>query len=250
MKRIIPLLFLLLLPAALQAQTSVILPEGTPETVVSHEAYTVSFNDQERIPNYVAYRLRPEDITTEGVSRQGEEFLPDPDIPECPDNSEYNRTNHPSGLLLDRGHMMPAADCKTSQTRMRESFYLSNICPQDHTLNEKDWCDLEKQIRFWCKHYYKTDLWVICGPVFGERHTRTGINIPEKFWKVICRYDERYGHWKAIGFIFGNTPDSQPYARQAVTVDEVENLTGFNFFTEVGDSEENYMEKSTGNWKF
>lgn len=249
MKKTILISILFLLCSATFAQQKVTLPAGTPETFVSHAGYDVSFNPEMRIPNYVAYRLSPSDITTEGVSRDGEGFTADPDIPGCPETVEYNRRNFPKDFASDRGHMMPAADCKTSETRMSESFYLSNVCPQDHTLNEKDWCDLEKQVRFWCKHYYKSDVWVVCGPVFGKDKSATGINIPSKFWKVVCRYDSRYSQWKAIGFIFENAPDSQPYAGQAVSVDEVEALTGMNFFSEVGNSE-NEMEKNVGGWKF
>lgn len=251
MKRLASVFFLLFsLSFLLSAQMRVVLPEGTPETLVVHDAYTVSFNDVERVPNYVAYRLRPGDITTEGVSRDGEEFLPDPEIPGCPETREYTRSHYPDGLRLDRGHMMPAADCKTSSVRMRESFYLSNVCPQDHTLNERDWCELEEQVRFWCKHYYKTDLWVVCGPLFGNTYTSTGINIPDGFWKVVCRYDARDGVWRSIGFVFENSPKPQPYAMRSFTVDEVERLTGMDFFADLDDSIEKSMEGSTGRWKF
>ena len=249
MRRTIVLSILFLLCTVTLAQQKVILPAGTQETFVSHSGYDVSFNDDARIPNYVSYRLSPSDITTEGISRNDAEFLPDPDIPACPETQEYTRSHYPEGLRLDRGHMMPAADCKTSGTRMSESFYLSNVCPQDHTLNEEDWCNLEKQVRFWCKHYYKTDLWIVCGPILGKTETTTGINIPSQFWKVICRYDSRYGHWKAIGFIFNNDSSDQPYAQRAVSVDEIEALTGMDFFSEVEDNEEEFMEKNIGDWK-
>ena len=246
MKHTITTILLFLVCFTGLCQETVSLPAGTVSTVVHHKGYTVSFNDDARIPNYVCYTLRPEDITTEGVSRAGEEFLPDPDIPGCPESRDYSRTGY------DRGHMMPAADCKTDEVRMTESFYLSNVCPQDHTLNEKDWCDLEKQVRFWCKHYFKTDIRVVCGPLFGDKSPRTasGIVIPEGFFKVVCRKDSRSGKWQSVGFIFKNTSDSQPYHQMTVTVDEIETLTGMDFFTDIPDVEESQMEKEKGYWKF
>lgn len=253
-----PRIFILFIAALLCAATyaqepmlDVVLPAGTSSTIVSHHGYTVSFNDDARIPNYVAYVLRPEDITTEGVSRNGEEFVADPDIPGCPETQEYNRSNFPKDFASDRGHMMPAADCKTSEVRMSESFYLSNVCPQDHDLNEGTWCDLEKQVRFWCKHWYKTDLVVICGPVFGadSRKSKTGIVIPDGFFKVICREDAKEG-WTAISFVFLNSPETESYKMFRTSVDEVERLTGFDFFKCLPADKEKVVEKDMDKvWK-
>ena len=246
MRKLTFFILILSLCVSAGAQSTVSVPDHIVQTVVHHKGYTVSFNEDARIPNYVSYTLRPEDVTTEGVSRNGEEFLPDPDIEGCPESRDYSRTGY------DRGHMMPAADCKTDEVRMRESFYLSNVCPQNHSLNEGSWCDLEKQVRFWCKHYYKTELRIVCGPWWddGCRITDSGIAVPQAFWKVICRYDSRQGHWKAIAFLFPNNASEKPYATRQVSVDDIESLTGMDFFTDIPDKEENAMEKSVEAWKF
>lgn len=254
MKKVISFLLLAFCFATVSAQDrmlDVVLPAGTPSTIVQHEGYTVSFNDEARIPNYVIYHLFPSDITTEGVSRDGEMFVADPDIPGCPESTEYNRSNFPKGFHLDRGHMMPAADCKTSATRMTESFYLSNVCPQDHDLNEGQWCELEKQVRFWCKHWYKQDLYVVCGPIFDDscQKSETGIVIPKAFFKVICRRDDKKV-WSAIGFRFLNSPMLTSYETLAVSVDDIEKATGFDFFSTLPDSIERFVEKDCSGWKF
>lgn len=62
----------------------------------------------------------------------------------------------------DKGHMAPSADMKWSQTAMNESFYLTNICPQNHELNGRDWQTLEKYVRDWAVKYGK--VWIVCGP--------------------------------------------------------------------------------------
>lgn len=246
MRKLTTIITLVLLCGTITAQNKVNVPAGIQQTVIHHEGYTVSFNEDARIPNYVSYILSPSDVTTEGVSRAGEEFLPDPQIPGCPETREYSRTGY------DRGHMMPAADCKTSEVRMRESFYLSNVCPQDHALNEGSWCDLEKQVRFWCKHYYKTDLYVVCGPLWDDKCGRTtsGIAIPCAFWKVLCRYDNRTRQWTAAAFLFPNDDSERPYVTRQVSVDVIEDLTGFDFFSEVEDRQEAAMERAVATWKF
>lgn len=253
MKKFISFLLLALCFATVSAQDrmlDVVLPPGTSSTIVQHEGYTVSFNDEARIPNYVIYHLFPSDVTTGGVSRDGEEFVADPDIPGCPESPEYNRSNFPKDFHSDRGHMMPAADCKTSATRMSESFYLSNVCPQDHDLNEGQWCELEKQVRFWCKHWYKQDLYVVCGPIFDgdSPKSKTGIVIPDAFFKIICRKDDN-GGWSAIGFKFQNSPQRVPYGTLAVSVDDIETETGMDFFPALPDNIEKSVEKDFSGWK-
>ena len=52
--------------------------------------------------------------------------------------SDYTRSGY------DRGHMAPAGDMKWSETAMQESFYMSNVCPQNRNLNRGDWKDLEE----------------------------------------------------------------------------------------------------------
>ncbi|MCQ2182165.1 MAG: DNA/RNA non-specific endonuclease [Bacteroidales bacterium] len=61
----------------------------------------------------------------------------------------------------DKGHMAPAADMKWSQQAMYECFPLTNICPQNHELNGKDWQNLEKLCRTWAKEYGK--VYIVCG---------------------------------------------------------------------------------------
>ena len=66
----------------------------------------------------------------------------------------------------DRGHMAPAADMKWNKQAMEESFYMSNICPQNPNLNRGDWNDLEEKSRQMAKKYLEpcilpADLYMI-----------------------------------------------------------------------------------------
>ena len=95
--------------------------------------YTVSFNPELNIPNWVAWELNSSKLV-EKESRAGH-FYPDPDIPRgiAVETGDYSNSGY------DRGHMCPAADNKWDKQAMRESFYMTNICPQHHNLNRGNW---------------------------------------------------------------------------------------------------------------
>ena len=113
------------------------LPELVQERnsqVIRHTGYTVSYNAETKIPNWVAWTLTPERFE-EAVSRY-DKFLPDPEVANPVTTEDYRRSGY------DRGHLCPAADNKWDEQAMRESFYMTNVCPQDHNLNRatgKSW---------------------------------------------------------------------------------------------------------------
>ena len=77
------------------------------------------------------------------------------------------------GSGFDRGHMVPAANCKKSVQRMRESFLLSNICPQEPSFNRFYWAMFERHVRDLAKQYKM--MQVITRPLYlpeGEKGER------------------------------------------------------------------------------
>lgn len=94
-----------------------------------------------------------------------DKFLPDPDLPESQavTTDDYKRSG------MDRGHMCPAGDNRWHWKAMQESFYMTNICPQNHNLNRGDWKELEDACRLWTKKEGK--LYIVCGPVLYRQNT-------------------------------------------------------------------------------
>lgn len=200
-----------------------------PEEVVAHGGYTVSFNNKHKLPNWVAWVLTRE--RTQGTVKRNDQFQPDPDIRKgcTATDSDYR------GSGYDRGHMCPAADNRFSRQAMLECFYLSNICPQTHSLNGGDWKELEEKCRRWAMQY--DTLYIVCGPVLpdGERLPVIGdgqVSVPPAFYKVLLRMDDD-GEARAIGFIYRQEDKDHPMSHYATTVDEVERLTGINFFSKL-----------------
>ena len=216
--------------------------DGLDGQVICHEGFVTSYNPETLIPNWVSYELLPEEVVKNGGAQRSDTFVEDPMvIGTCSSTDDYTNSGY------GRGHMAPAADFKYSASAMDETFYMSNVAPQDKNLNAGAWNDLEMQVRFWSKNYYKTGMRVICGPIVEEGCRRIGENgvaVPSAFWKVICRLDSRSGKYEAIGFLFPNEPTDRPYTDFAVPIDKIEQLTGYDFLSNLPEATQEEIESS------
>lgn len=208
------------------------------EQILRRTAYTASYNSENRLPDWVAWHLTA-DHTTGTYGRKGIKFREDEDVaePRATDADYYN-----SGY--DRGHMCPSADCKWSEEAQLESFLFTNACPQVHGLNAGDWNEIEQQCRRWAKEF--GSLYIVSGPVFYRgSHKKIGRNkvvVPEAFFKVVLCME---GEPKAIGFIYKNVSGNRPKSSYVNTVDEVERITGLDFFPALPDDVEERVESRT-----
>jgi len=210
-------------------------PKGTPEQILKRTGYVASYNKTTLLPNWVAWHLTAE--RTEGsAKRSGVDFAEDTEVPE-PRATDWDYYN--SGY--DRGHMCPAADNKWSKKAMEESFLFTNMCPQNGNLNRGDWNEMEMACRKWAKKY--SDLYIVCGPIlYKGKHKTIGKNmvvVPEAFFKVVLRTGDDP---QAIGFIYKNTSGNRPKDSYVNTVDEVERITGIDFFPSLPDDVEKKVE--------
>ena len=206
--------------------------------IVPHKAYVSSYNEETLIPDWVAYELTA-DETGGTESRGGIEFRMDPTLRGV---TQAMREDY-SGSGWTKGHLMPAADAAYSTTTMGETFYFTNICPQDETLNAGDWAYLEKRVRQWANRY--GHIWVVTGPIVGENRYGTigerEVVVPDSFFKALL-IQKKNGSYSAIAFVMDND-DERYYLKDCyLTVDELETLTGFNFFPQLDDTIEEKVE--------
>lgn len=197
--------------------------------------YTVSYNIQTKEPNWVAWYLSSDRVSGD-VDRNGVEFTEDEEVPEPRATTwDYYRSH------FDRGHQCPAGDNKWNQDAMNQSFLLTNICPQNPKLNKYEWNRLESQCRDWAKEY--GGVYIACGPIYAPNSKKTigehKVKVPTAFFKVVLCMP---GTPKAIGFIYQNTGDKQDYRQCVRTVDEIEQLTGYDFFKSLDDKVEKRVE--------
>ena len=217
------------------------------EQVIQHEGYTVSYNADYRIANWVAYVLTDKEARSDKAERQNK-FVVDPLVKGASaTNEDYTRTG------FDRGHLAPAGDMKWSEKAMRESFYLSNITPQRPGLNRGIWKELEEQIRLWARE--NGAVLIATGPVIpNEELSRLGKNrvgVPRQFYKVLCMVVNN--QLEGVGFLFENRDyGTTPLRQLMVPIDSVEQVTGIDFFPALPDAEERRMEATvhTDLWSF
>lgn len=214
------------------------LPASTDNQTVKYDYMTVYFNTRHRIPNCVVYELTNTQVSManapDAEKRENYEFNKDEKVKSCPDWWEYKGTGY------DRGHMAPAMDMRWDKTAMRQCFYMTNMCPQLHALNDGAWRHMEEAIHNWGR---KNDRLVIfTGPVLSGNMKKTGknrnISVPEKFFKVVYAPLSK----RAIAFVMENRGLEKSWTNYATTIDEVERLTGIDFLASLPDDLEQSIE--------
>jgi len=204
------------------------------EIIISKKAYTASYNQDTKCPNWVAWHLTANRLV--GVNKRSDNYYEDDELPE-PRATLYDYR----GSGWSRGHMCPAGDNKWNEIAMRESFSLVNVCPQNANLNSGLWNRIEIDCRRWAKRF--GDIYIVCGPLYmNQEHETIGENnvvVPEAFFKVILCLN---GNPKALGFIVRNTDGNRKKDLYYNSIDDVERITGIDFFPFLPDAIEEDVE--------
>ncbi|MDB5226991.1 MAG: Endonuclease [Bacteroidota bacterium] len=206
------------------------------EQIVHHSAYVSSYNPIHRQPNYVVHVI-PKDILY-GTQTRTNDFRADPLIKQgMSDSVDYWNSGY------DRGHMAASADFKWSHKALSESYYYSNIIPQNHELNSGAWNKLEMTVREWAIE--NSEIIVVTGPVLKNNLPKIQqgsykVSIPEYIYKIVLDYYPP--DYKAIAFLYPNKNVDFDLEKHVVSIDSIEKLTGIDFFPKLEDHLENKLE--------
>ncbi|WP_340199893.1 DNA/RNA non-specific endonuclease [Ascidiimonas sp. W6] len=210
------------------------LPSSTTNQIVHHEFYSLSYNELHEQAEWVAYELKKEHVSD--ADRKRPYFNEDPKVST---GSAGWRNYKNSGY--DRGHLCPAGDRRFSLEAYNETFYTSNISPMEHTFNSGIWNRLEQQTRKWAKRY--DGVFVVTGGILGDSQNAIGsekVTVPTYFYKILL--DNRLGSYKLIAFLVPHQQSNDDLKNFIVTVDQIELLTGIDFFPNLPDDQENIAE--------
>jgi endonuclease G len=220
------------------------LPTSTTNVIVTHKNYTLSYNESYEQAEWVAYELKANNTRNQNFKRPF--FIEDTKV-ESGSASWKNYKN--SGY--DKGHLCPAGDMKFSKEAFDDTFLTSNISPQKHDFNEGIWNTLEQKMRYWSTKY--DGIYVVTGGILSDGLKTIGnenVAVPKYFYKVLL--DDSRGEYKMIAFLVPAVDSDKPLYEFVVSVDEIEKLTGIDFYPKLEDGIENKLEKSSDykDWSF
>lgn len=221
---------------SLDELTHVECPATLPSVTKQYVGFTSNFNPDNRTPNFVAWVLQGHE--TDGATSRSNRFWTDEDVEGCPTTRDYTRSG------FDRGHLCPAGEQKWSEEAMHDSFVMTNICPQRHEFNSGAWKTLEEKERVWARR--DSALVIVAGPIYTADDTETigenAVKVPSAFFKVLLApYSEPM---RSIGFVYPNMRCGGNMSNYATTVDEVERITGMDFFSALPDEMEEAVEST------
>ncbi len=208
--------------------------------------YTLSYNRSKATPNWVAWRL---DSSWIGSSGRQDDYRPDPALP----MGWYQVLSEDySGSGYDRGHMCPSGDRTNSIPNNSATFLMTNFVPQLSANNQGPWEEFETYCRTLASQ--GNEIYIFTGPHGNAGTIAQGrIVVPQVTWKVVLVLPNGNNDLqrvnkgtRAFGIIVPNQPPvdiNAPWRNFRVTVDAVENLTGYNFFSNVPKNSQELMER-------
>ncbi len=218
-------------------------PSNSENYLIARPQYALSYAKNKGIPNWVSWELNASWL---GDAHRVGKFAPDEELP-----TDWERIKPAdyTGSGFDRGHMANSEDRSRSAEDNIPTFLMTNIIPQAPDNNRGVWVELENYSRKLVKS--GKELFIVSGGHgqggIGEKGLKATVGhgkvvIPAVTWKVILVSDKPNSgvagvdrNTRTIAVIIPNKQGikSDPWQQYRVSVKEVEQLTGYKFFTSV-----------------
>lgn len=165
------------------------------------------------------------------------------------DDDKYLSRDYFKGSGYDHGHICPSADRQYSAEANKQTFYLTNMQPQKNSFNAGVWGSMEEKVRRWIALSPITDTLFVCkgGTIDNEDDIIERISnkliVPRYFYMAVV-YKSPKGY-KAIAFFADQTSNSSKnddLRKYVISIDELEQRTGIDFFCNLPDDVENKVE--------
>ena len=233
---------------------------GTPtdadpsdDYLIARKQYTLSYNPLRGGPNWVSWNL---DASHKGSSPRCNCFTADPAVSAF-GFIAFSTNDWINGGVFSRGHMSPSADWANVEGDNAGTYYLSNMLPQNQTLNGGVWGALENDLR--ARATGTAEIYIIAGPVYTKNRIAPGVDglgflasttqpkriaIPDSIWKIaILVPDVRDGTTVTLGDVdviatmFPNSGTgtsssaSNAWLPWKTTIAAIQRSTGYNFLS-------------------
>lgn len=228
--------------------------------------YALEWNAEKKHAAWVAFSF--DEITCQDVVKRTDAWDKDPKLPA---DMQTDEAQHKSDGY-DKGHICASEDRVYSKEANEQTFYYSNMSPQMSSFNQGFWAALEKQVQKWGRSIPTTydKVYLTKGgtmnnlllsftgqvkasdglfPTTDENgFTPKGLACPKYYFMAIL--SEKGDTYHAIGFLIEHREDlpKSPTATQlkdcAVSIDELEEKTGLDFFCNLPDVIEEEVEST------
>ena len=211
-------------------------------------SYTLSYNRDKNLANWSAWRLTKNDL---GEASRQNDFRPDDRLPDG-----WTRVTpfDYTGSGFDRGHLCPSADRSSSVEANSATFLMTNITPQTPELNQGPWEKLETYSRSMARR--EGNLFIIAGQ-YGDRRQKVKgkITIPTNFWKIVviippgANAASINANTRVIAVDMPNIGGIKEanWRDYKTTVRQIEQKTGYNFFSNLPQNVQNSLETKSDN---
>lgn len=246
------------IPKLLGGDMNQFITHSTKRNGKDYPTYSMEYSYAYKHCYWIAYRF---DNTTEGNVGRNENYVPDPNIPVKYQTYKSDYSFATNGYT--RGHICASSDRQYSVDANKQTFYMSNISPQQQTgFNQSGsaWNNAEDNVQKWGGISQSTDtLYVIKGGTIGPNKIKgyidNGIAIPKHFFMAVLYYSNK--KYKAIAFYMPHEnlnllPQGKDPKNYILSVDKLEEETGFNFFHNLPNNIETEVEANynTNDWKW
>ena len=234
------------LPATSATDGQDLLIHSFPDGARNYAAY---WDYKNLVASWVAYPLCQGNIGSSGG--RTDSFSLDPLLPR--DKQPYIPSAFKNGNVagsFDRGHQIPSADRLNWRVNL-ETFFGTNMTPQDNGFNGNTWSNLENKVRAWAKSSATDTLSVVTGCTGADVDARyvldyenKHIAIPEGYYKALLLLGKDKSY-KAVGFYFDNVSSNvTSFKNHSMSIDELEKKVGVDFFVNLPDDVEKSVEAS------
>ena len=205
---------------------------------LDRKGYSLGYSFEHKAPLWVSYIISRASKNIDWD--RTENFESDPEIPAAhrlyPE--DFSRTGY------DKGHLAPSSAIDFSKKSNAETFLMSNVALQHPQLNRQAWRALENKVQDWVQE--RGRLFVVTGPLYiGRKKLVNKIPLPSHFYKVA--FSPKY--LRGVAFLFPNKAiKSNEIWSYAVSVKELEELSGYSFFQRFSKRKERFAEELDIEW--
>lgn len=208
--------------------------------------YALEWDGEKKANRWTCYQMYASNrvSNTSRYESDDNQYPQDPDLPQAYrwETDPFRRSGY------DHGHLCPSADRLYSFEANYQTFFLTNMSPQLNAFNAGVWENMESQLRKWItvKSSVGDTLYVCKGGTIDKADQvlttlSNGLTVPKYFFCALLMKNS--GGYKALGFWFEHKANrDENLESYVVNIDQLESLTGLDFFCNLPDETENHVE--------